>query len=95
MGNTSTRLRRELTGNLVLDRGAYGLGINCINGNLDEGDMTTGINDSIKCAWCGGFHPNKCPLVKAIEYHLDGSTKRVEFYTPKDYPEMKIAAGPR
>lgn len=55
--------------------------------------MTTGINDSIKCAWCGGFHSMKCSLVKAIEYHPDGTTKRVEFYAPNDYPPLEAKGG--
>jgi hypothetical protein len=50
--------------------------------------MTTTINDPRKCGWCNGFHTGKCPLVKAIEYHPDGTTKRVEFYAPKDYPPI-------
>jgi hypothetical protein len=27
----------------------------------------------------------QCPHVRAIEYHKDGSIKRVEFVTPGDY----------
>lgn len=32
-----------------------------------------------KCQYCGGLHTTKCPLVAAIEFYPDGSTKRVEF----------------
>lgn len=52
--------------------------------------MSTGVNDPNRCAWCNGFHAHKCPLVKAIEYHPDGTTKRVEFYTPKDCPPLEV-----
>lgn len=37
-----------------------------------------------KCRWCGAYHDEKCPIVKAIEYHQDGTVKRVEFLTPAD-----------
>ena len=48
---------------------------------IGENVMTTAaIGMSGQCAWCGGFHTQKCPLVKAIEYHENGTTKRVEFY---------------
>jgi hypothetical protein len=33
-----------------------------------------------RCRFCGGYHSGTCPRVKAIEYHQDGSVKRVEFY---------------
>ena len=41
------------------------------------------------CPHCGGIHTAKCPLIKAIDYHEDGTVKRVEFYAPKDYREIK------
>lgn len=35
------------------------------------------------CEWCGAIHAGrKCPMVRAIEYHPDGSIKRVEFHEP-------------
>lgn len=37
------------------------------------------------CAFCETDHKGKCALVKALEYHPDGSLKRVEFYAPNDY----------
>lgn len=39
----------------------------------------------IVCQWCNGMHTGICPLVKAIEYHLDGTIKRLEFKTASDY----------
>lgn len=42
-----------------------------------------------KCAYCGSFpHQGICPTVKAIEYHADGTIKRVEFKTANDYPTV-------
>ncbi len=38
------------------------------------------------CGWCGVIHGPRCPLVKAMEYHQDGTLKRVEFFAPNDYP---------
>lgn len=35
------------------------------------------------CSYCNGYHASKCPLVKAYEYHPDGTLKRVEFYEPQ------------
>lgn len=37
------------------------------------------------CEWCGCIHSGKCPQVKAIQYHKDGTVKRVEFFAPNDY----------
>ncbi len=50
--------------------------------------MSSAMPDPFKCQWCGGFHQTKCPMVKAIEYNQDGTTKRVEFYAPNDYPKL-------
>ena len=40
-----------------------------------------------KCVRCGieNFHGEVC-TVKAIEYRVDGSIKRVELLSPIDYP---------
>ena len=38
-----------------------------------------------KCNWCGNYHGVRCPEVRAIEYHPDGSVKRVEYLTPADH----------
>ena len=32
------------------------------------------------CGYCGQWHDNVCPRVKAMEYHPDGTIKRVEFH---------------
>ena len=39
------------------------------------------------CPYCGLHHDKQCPSVKAIEYHPDGTVKRVEFVTSADYPQ--------
>lgn len=38
-----------------------------------------------ECRYCGMIHGPKCPSIKAIEYHPDGTVKRIEFVTPADY----------
>jgi hypothetical protein len=42
------------------------------------------------CRWCDAYHGPTCPTVKAIEFHPDGSIKRVEFKTANDYPQQAI-----
>jgi hypothetical protein len=34
------------------------------------------------CGWCNGFHDGPCPRVKSVEYHENGTVKRVEFHDP-------------
>jgi len=31
----------------------------------------------VRCSWCGGFHDTFCPQVHEIEYHENGTVKRV------------------
>lgn len=40
------------------------------------------------CKWCGRLHLEVCPRVKAIEYHENGTVKRVEFHDsrPSRFP---------
>lgn len=49
-----------------------------------------------KCTYCGFEHiaPGMCPHVRAIEYHPDGTIKRVEFgpapqYVPVYWPPQQ------
>jgi len=37
------------------------------------------------CPWCAHTHEWKCPLIKAIELHPDGTVALTEFLTPVDY----------
>lgn len=39
-----------------------------------------------KCQYCGLIHETKCSLISAIEYHPDGTVKRVEFHAPQPLP---------
>jgi hypothetical protein len=43
------------------------------------------MSEVTACPYCHQTHAGKCALVKAFEYHPDGSIKRVEFYAPSDY----------
>lgn len=40
---------------------------------------TTNVKLDGLCGWCNGYHSGRCPKVKAIEYHPNGTVKRVEF----------------
>ena len=54
--------------------------------NCHMKDSTAGNTAHGRCPHCGSYHQaERCPQVKAIEYHLDGSIKRVEFFAPADY----------
>ena len=33
------------------------------------------------CPHCGKYHIGTCPRIKAIEYHMFGQIKRIEFHT--------------
>lgn len=43
------------------------------------------------CPYCGfaGHPPIRCPRLAAIEYHPDGTTKRVEFHKPESKSKEK------
>ena len=47
-----------------------------------------------KCQWCGGQHTGVCGLVKALEYHSDGTLKRVEFHEPKKFLPQDLPQEP-
>ncbi len=55
------------------------------------------INDALamprQCGWCGMIHGPRCPSVKAMEFHPDGTVKRVEFFAPNDFPPLQIFPG--
>ncbi len=57
---------------------------------------TAGTAPSTHCPYCGMTHSmlSKCPMVKAYEYHTDGTVKRVEFFAPNDYTPLMVY-GPR
>lgn len=35
-----------------------------------------------QCGHCGAIHSGVCPRIKSIEYHPDGTMKRVEYHNP-------------
>ena len=41
--------------------------------------MGTSKGNGGACPHCGMFHTTTCPRIAAIEYHPDGTVKRVEF----------------
>lgn len=55
-------------------------------------NTTAALNNPAKCRYCGMMHGPTCWMLKAIEYHEDGSIKRVEFKTAADYPQTTSAA---
>lgn len=53
------------------------------------------IYSTPQCRWCGHYHGDLCPQVKALEFADDGTTvSRVEFFAPVDHvhPELLEAA---
>ena len=52
------------------------------------------LDQAIACRWCGHFHGDLCPQVKAYTYAADGALVRVEFFAPVDHihPELLEAA---
>jgi hypothetical protein len=40
------------------------------------------------CVHCGCWHAGACPRVKAVEYHPDGTVKRVEYHEPPPVVEL-------
>lgn len=55
---------------------------------------TSSASDEGVCRWCGRLHGYQCPEVKALEFHPDGSVKRVEFKTAADYQPITLAPYP-
>ena len=41
------------------------------------------------CQWCGETHDRLCPYVKAVEFFVGGTVRRVEFLTPVDFPAKR------
>lgn len=62
--------------------------------SLGTGMMNTGTGQPTPvCPYCGMGHSSICPRVRAIEYHPDGSTKRVEFYNPQPDQDRILVRG--
>ena len=48
--------------------------------------MTAGVTTggyAVTCPHCGGTHKETCHRIRAIEYHENGTIKRVEFHAPE------------
>ena len=43
----------------------------------------TASGDGGMCQHCGMGHTGACPRVKTIEYHQNGTVKRVEYFEPQ------------
>lgn len=43
-------------------------------------DANTSVSFPGLCCHCGCYHTGVCPKIKAIEYHPDGTIKRIEYY---------------
>lgn len=59
--------------------------------------MSTTGSIEMGCPYCGqpeSFHRGKCHLVKAMEYHPNGTLKRVEFFAPVDYRPVQVGVIP-
>ncbi len=37
----------------------------------------------MNCPHCGMGHSGTCPRIRAIEYHPNGTVKRIEFHSPQ------------
>lgn len=44
------------------------------------------------CETCGIDHPGQCPRIKAIEYHENGTIKRIEYF--EERPQVKFELPP-
>lgn len=60
--------------------------------------MTTAVPMQLPgyCAHCGMLHAGPCPRIKVIEYHPNGTVKRVEYHETKVAPlaePLKAFAG--
>lgn len=45
--------------------------------------VPTSVSDATPgmCPHCGYGHTGTCPRIKAVEYHQDGTVKRVEYHS--------------
>lgn len=50
----------------------------------------TTVFDQRKCQHCQGLHSRKCPAVAEIEYHGDGTVKRVSYFRHGQWPADQV-----
>jgi hypothetical protein len=48
----------------------------------------TAVDD--KCPHCGLCHRGPCPRVRSIEYHRNGTVKKVEYHDPLPQPRLPL-----
>lgn len=36
------------------------------------------------CGHCGGWHEGICPRIKSVEYHSNGTVRRIEYHDTRD-----------
>lgn len=48
---------------------------------------------AVPCPHCGLVHTTTCSRIKAIEYHSDGTVKRVEFHSPQPLNFSQMLVG--
>ena len=51
---------------------------------------TTTLFDQRKCQHCQGLHSRKCPAIAEIEYHSDGTVKRVAYFPHGAWPADQV-----
>ena len=56
------------------------------------GDVTGTASNNLGCPYCGMGHGGTCPRVKAIDYHENGTVKRVEFHDPQPIQTVRLTA---
>jgi hypothetical protein len=47
------------------------------------------------CRYCGHYHGDLCPQVKAYTYAADGTLVRVEFFAPVDHIHTELLEAAR
>lgn len=47
---------------------------------------------NIQCGHCGSYHTGACPRVRAIEYHPNGTVKRIEYHEPTPVQPIRLSA---
>ncbi len=46
--------------------------------------------EALRCQWCQGVHFRACPRVRELEYHENGSVRRVRFWPEGEYDDSDV-----
>lgn len=46
--------------------------------------------EALRCKWCQGVHFRACPRVRELEYHENGTVRRVVFFLEGDYDDSDV-----